>query len=146
MRYQHTQKGTLIRITMGMSIVLCLAIAGINGWNSPVGLPLYGVMFLLVLVMWFFGSLTVEVTGEELKHWFGPGFWKKTYALQDIDTATQVRNSWIFGWGIRLTPHGWLYNVSGLDAVQIQLRSGRKFRMGTDDPQGLLEAISQNIP
>jgi hypothetical protein len=29
--------------------------------------------------------------------------------------------------------------------VQIQLRSGRKFRLGTDDPQGVIDAFSQNI-
>jgi hypothetical protein len=97
---------------------------------------------LFLFLTWLFGSLTVEVDDEELRHWFGPGFWKKSYQLLDIESATVVRNSWIYGWGIRFTPHGWLYNVSGLDAVQLQLRSGRKLRIGTDDPQGLIEAIS----
>ena len=126
-----------------MSIALCLVIAGKNGWNAPVS---YGAVILLIVVLWLFGSLTVEVSGEELRHYFGPGFWKKTYLLQDIETSKQVRNSWIYGWGIRLTPFGWLYNVSGLDAVQIQLHSGKTFRIGTDDPKGLLKAVSQNIP
>jgi hypothetical protein len=93
---------------------------------------------------WLFGSLTVEVDDEELRHWFGPSFWKKSYQLLDIESSTVVRNSWFWGWGIRLTPNGWLYNVSGLDAVQLQLRSGRKLRIGTDDPQGLVEAISHD--
>jgi hypothetical protein len=146
MRYQHTQNGKLIQIIVGCSIVLCLVIAGINGWNTSAGYSLLVVVLLSLVLLWLFSSLTVEVTEEELTHWFGPGFWKKTYNLQEIETATQVRNSWIFGWGIRITPHGWLYNVSGLDAVQIKLRSGRKFRIGTDDPQGLFDAISQNIP
>jgi hypothetical protein len=102
-------------------------------------------ILIFVVLTWLFGSLTIEVDGEELCHYFGPGFWKKTYLLSDIELVEQVRNSWIFGWGIRLAPHGWLYNVSGLDAVQIQLRSGRKFRIGTDDPQGVISAISGNI-
>ena len=131
---------------MGGAITLCLINAGIIGLQNPASYLLYGVVLLFILVTWLFGSLTVEVTDEELKHCFGPGFWKKSYQLQDIESATQVRNSWIFGWGIRITPHGWLYNVSGLDAIQIQLRSGRKFRIGTDDPLGVLDAISQKIP
>ena len=131
---------------MGGAITLCLINAGIIGLQNPTSYLLYGVVLLFILVTWLFGSLTIEVTDEELKHWFGPGFWKKSYQLQDIESATQVRNSWIFGWGIRITPHGWLYNVSGLDAIQIQLRSGRKFRIGTDDPLGVLDAISQKIP
>jgi hypothetical protein len=43
--------------------------------------------------------------------------------------------------GIHLTPYGWLYNVSGLDAVAIRLRNGRKFALGTDDPYRLTAAI-----
>ena len=44
-------------------------------------------------------------------------------------------------WLGHLTPYGWLYNVSGLDAVAITLRDGRKFALGTDDPEGLVTAI-----
>jgi hypothetical protein len=47
--------------------------------------------------------------------------------------------------GIHLTPYGWLYNFSGLDAVAITLRNGRKFELGTDDPQGLVDAIRRFI-
>ena len=128
---------------MLMGMVLCLVIAGLNQFTSLVAFSLYGVIATLFVLRWLFGSLTVEIDDEELRHYFGPKFWKKTYHLQEIETVTQVRNSWIFGWGIRLTPHGWLYNVSGLDAVQIQLRSGRKFRIGTDDPAGLVCYIEQ---
>jgi hypothetical protein len=143
MHYHHTQNGKLIKVIMALSIVLCVVVAGLNGFSTPVGLSICGVILILIILTWLFGSLTVEIDGEELRHYFGPRFWKKTYLLQDIESVKQVRNSWIFGWGIRLTPHGWLYNVSGLDAVQIQLRSGRKFRIGTDDPQGLIGVLSQ---
>jgi hypothetical protein len=34
-----------------------------------------------------------------------------------------------------------LYNVSGLDAVELQLRSHDIRRIGTDDPQGLANAL-----
>jgi hypothetical protein len=106
-----------------------------------VRISLFSMCGILCFTAWLFGSLTVEVDEEEVRHWFGPGFWKKSYQLLDIETAKVVRNSWFWGWGIRLTPNGWLYNVSGLDAVQLQLRSGRTLRIGTDDPQGLVEAI-----
>ena len=142
MQYEHTQHATLIKNIMRTMILLCLIIAGVNQFVTPVALSLYGIILIFAVLTWLFGSLTIEVHVEELCHYFGPGFWKKTYLLSDIESIKQVRNSWIFGWGIRITPHGWLYNVSGLDAVQIQLRSGRKFRIGTDDPEGLINAIS----
>jgi len=52
-----------------------------------------------------------------------------------------VHNHWYYGRGIKLTPHGWLFNVSGFDAVEIQLKNGRKYRIGTDEPDALLAAI-----
>jgi len=52
-----------------------------------------------------------------------------------------VRNSWLQGFGIRMAPGFRLYNVSGLDAVDLQLKSGEIRRIGTDDPQGLLSAL-----
>ena len=33
-------------------------------------------------------------------------------------SITTVTNSLIFGWGIRYIPDGWLYNVSGIKAVE----------------------------
>ena len=52
-----------------------------------------------------------------------------------------MRNLWYYGWGIRYTPHGWLFNVSGLDAVELELKNGRTWRVGTDEPVELLAAI-----
>jgi hypothetical protein len=63
--------------------------------------------------------------------------------VQEIRDARAVRNRWFYGWGIRLTPHGWMFNVSGLDAVELDLPNGRRFRNGTDEPERLLAAIRQ---
>ena len=142
MHYQHTQNGKLIKWVMGtFAIALIFIIAGMNVWNSSAMAYSFLGVLPVVLLIWLFGSLTVEIDGEELRHYFGPGFWGKTYLLNDIKIAKQVRNSWLFGWGIRLTPHGWLYNVSGLDAVEIQLRSGKKFRIGTDQSSELTSVL-----
>jgi hypothetical protein len=34
-----------------------------------------------------------------------------------------------------------LWNVSGLDAIEFDLRSGRRFRLGTDEPEALARAL-----
>ena len=73
----------------------------------------------------------------------GPGLIRRSFAVPSIRTAQAVRNHWYYGWGIRLTPHGWLFNVSGLDAVQIRLENGRQYRIGTDRPEELLAAIQE---
>jgi hypothetical protein len=52
-----------------------------------------------------------------------------------------VRNCWWYGWGIRRGPDFRLYNVSGLDAVELRLKSGEVRRIGTDDPLALAAAL-----
>ena len=76
---------------------------------------------------------------------FGPGIIRKRARLAEIVGCEPIRVRWWYGWGIHLTPFGWLYNVSGLDAVAITLRAGRKFALGTDDPHGLTAAIRDAI-
>jgi hypothetical protein len=39
-----------------------------------------------------------------------------------------------------------LYNVSGLDAVELRLKSGDIRRIGTDDPHGLAAALKSAAP
>ena len=48
---------------------------------------------------------------------------------------------WWWGWGVRYYGQGWLYNVSGLDAVEIRLKSGKHIRIGTDEPEALVAEI-----
>ncbi|RMG47018.1 MAG: hypothetical protein D6718_04510 [Acidobacteria bacterium] len=93
------------------------------------------------LAAWLFGSLTVEIDEERLSVRFGPGIVRRRIPLSSIRAARPVRNRWYYGWGIRLTPHGWLFNVSGLRAVELEFHSGRRFRIGTDEPERLVAAL-----
>ena len=34
-----------------------------------------------------------------------------------------------------------VWNISGLDAVELTYHNGKKFRIGTDEPEALLEAL-----
>ena len=55
----------------------------------------------------------------------------------------EVRNPWYTGWGIRLGSGYVLWNVSGFDAVELDFASGRRFRVGTDEPSALVSAIER---
>ena len=72
---------------------------------------------------------------------FGIGLIRKRIPLAEIVEVRPVRNSWLYGWGIHRTPHGWLYNVSGWEAVEITLTSGKHLRLGTDEPQRLMQVL-----
>ena len=139
--YKHTQVGYLIITVMAAVMVLIgvvLANAGIN-WIA------IGVLVVIAVALVLFSSLTVVIWEEELEARFGPGPIRKRFKLNEIESCQVVKNHWYYGWGIRLTPHGVLYNVSGFHAVEIKLRTGKKFRIGTDAPRELEEAIMQAI-
>ena len=140
-RYEHTQVGYLIIASMAAVMVLIgvvLANAGIN-WIA------IAVLVIIAVALVLFSSLTVVIWEEELEVRFGPGPIRKRFKLNEIESCQVVKNHWYYGWGIRFTPHGVLFNVSGFHAVEIKLRTGKKFRIGTDVPQELEEAIRQAI-
>jgi hypothetical protein len=99
------------------------------------------VSVVLLITLALFYKLTITIKEETLCASFGIGIIRKRVSVAEIAACGPIRIRWWYGWGIHLTPYGWLYNVSGLDAVAITLRNGRKFALGSDDPQGLANAI-----
>ena len=141
-RYRHTQRGTLMVVAMGAGTIL-LALAGDAHPTAPGHYLLWALAAGLVVLGWLFSSLTVEIDEDAVRWHFGPGLWKYQIALADIDGSEIVRNTWWNGFGIRMRPGFRLYNVSGLDAVELRLKSGDVRRIGTDDPRGQRAAIKR---
>ncbi len=140
--YQHTQPGTLIRFLLGGCALAAAVTSLLISRHLPLFAPIpLAVASILGACLVLFHSLTVRVSRDQIALRFGIGLIRKRFAVADVENAAVVRNRWYYGWGIRLTPYGWLYNVSGLDAVEIELRNGRKYRIGTDQPAALLSAI-----
>ena len=137
MTYRHTQPGILILLT---SVLAALAGAAV-AWRVGQWPPAIAVIVLMIAVAFLFSSLTVEVGQGELRWYFGPGLWTYRLPLAEIREVGIVRNHWWNGWGIRTAPGFRLYNVSGLDAVELRVGSSDVRRIGTDDPQGLAEAL-----
>jgi hypothetical protein len=48
------------------------------------------------------------------------------------------------GLDIRMLGNGWLYNVSGLLALDIKLKSGSVIRLGSNEPEYLSAALKQH--
>jgi hypothetical protein len=138
-RYQHTQRGTVMIVVMAILAIFFVFIAFTlpppGRWGALV------VVLGLLVLAWLFSSLTVSVGDGELQWCFGPGLWSYRMALADIAGVSVVRNDVLNGFGIRMRPGFRLYNVSGLDAVELQLKSGGVRRIGTDDAPGLAAAL-----
>ena len=140
-RYHHTQIGYLTLVALGAGLLFMIGLILMNGFEGVALL----VLLVLAVCLVIFATLTVEMDEAALIIRFGPGLIRKRFRLADIISCRVVKNPWYCGWGIHLTPSGWLYNVSGFWAVELQMKNGKKYRLGTDDPEGLVQAIEDKL-
>ncbi len=135
--YRHTQFGAAVA---GILLSLSAIAAGAELLTGPSALTVLGPVLMAVFLV-LFGTLTVEIDESHLRFRFGIGLIRKSIPLAEIVEARPVRTTWTDGWGIHYTAHGWLYHVSGWEAVEITLTSGQRLRLGTDEPQHLTQAL-----
>ena len=143
MPYKHTQIGHLI-----ISILLILIIYfGFILKQASLEPIIFIIMILIILLLASFVSLTVIIDEKYLKIKFGYGIHKKSFILKEIGSVKIVKNHWYYGWGIKLWywPYMRIFNVSGFDAVEIIMQDNKIYRIGTDEPQKLEQAIKQVI-
>lgn len=152
MNYKHTQIGYLM-------MVITLAVLALFTWahitasaeppsvDSGTNLLVTATMALILFILVSFVSLQVIIDEKYLRIKFGFGIYRKKFLLSDVMSAKTVKNHWYYGWGIRgwLWPKMWIYNISGFDAVEIKLKNGKMYRIGTDEPGKLERAILRSI-
>ena len=149
MKYKHTQIGYLmLAVTLAMLVLFTqaniLARAETPSADSGTNFAVTATMVLILFILVSFCSLQVIVDEKYLRIKFGYGIYQKKFLLSDIISAKTVKNKWYYGWGIR----GWLwskmiiYNVSGFDAVEIKMKNGNTYRIGTDEPSKLEQVLN----
>ena len=147
MDYEHTQTGPVALMVCAF-FVLITVVTVILGDGEPLEWIVAGaVMLLTLLVVFAFNSLTVTIDSSRVMACFGWGWPKRVFEFTDITAIRTVRNRWWYGCGLRRVPNGvWMFNVWGLDAIELELSSGKKFRIGTDDCDGLNAALARRMP
>ena len=137
--YRRTQFGTFTVVSVAAAIAVLLLISA----STDLHAVSIAVLVVLVIALALFYSLTIDVNDRKFLCFFGLGLVRRTFLLTEVVAARRVRNRWYYGWGIRLTSSGWMFNVSGFDAVELELISGTRFRIGTDRPDEVVQAIQQ---
>ena len=141
MKYRHTQIGYL-HLVLYSALLLFIGYLNIVTDFNP--FVLVG-LIVIFIVIGIFTRLTVAVDDQMIKIQFGLGVIRKVFRLKDIEAYCVVKNPWYYGWGIRFTPRGWLFNVSGFSAIELQMKSGKRYRIGTDDPDNLSKALDEAL-
>ena len=137
--YRHTQVGWAILA----ALAAVFALLWVRLPPEAVMAARFPLLLVAALLLFVFSALTVEVDSDAIRLRFGIGLVRKRIPLAEVKGWRAVRNPWYTGWGIRLGPGYVLWNVSGRGAVELALESGRRFRVGTDEPAALVSAIER---
>jgi FtsH-binding integral membrane protein len=140
--YEHRQVGWLT-IVFTFVMIAALSVAfGLSEKNADQRTAFNFVVIAVAVGAALFSSLTIRVTEQYVAWWFGIPLIGRRVALAEIASITQTRTNIWEGWGVHLTFwHGWVWNIAGFNAIEIVLRSGTRFAVGTPQPQAVIDAV-----
>ena len=147
LRYSHTQVGWWLIVALGGGILALVAMfigirAGSRALPAPETAIIFGaVLVVLAITAALLTSLTVHISRDTVAWRFGPGVVRFSLPLSEITSVAAARTPLWAGIGIHWISTGWVYNVSGRDAVVLTKRDGSKVWIGTDEPGALAAAI-----
>ena len=146
-KYKSTQLAKWI-LAIGVISFPLLLLSYFYKWgNHPCSLSTLGLIFLvLVIILLLFYKLTIIIDGEKISAIFGIGLIKKSIDLDKIDlnSIEEIKIPWYYGMGIRVTPHGILYNVKPGKAIKLKSKIENKtFLVGTDNFEEIKRILSQ---
>ena len=147
MKYTERQIGWIVIVPVPGILVLLL-IFYINQWgNNPIsypGLLIISLLFIICLLLFF--QMRTSVDNEKIRISYGIGLIKKIIDIHNIERIEIVRNKWYYGLGIRIIKNGWLYNIQGLNAIELKLKNSKSIiRIGTADNEKLKKEIESKI-
>jgi len=144
---KFTQIGTISLIVMTPFLIFSLIMIIASGFKDLIIVSIFGFIALtLVACLLIFYKLTIYINDTSISFKLGIGLITRKYLIADILSCKTVRNDPFFGIGIRMIPGGWLYNVSGLSAVELIFKNKKaKVRIGTDKPDEISEILSRMI-
>ncbi len=143
-RYDHTQRGPLCYLLAAIAAGFAATAIFVP---HPAVTVVHAVLAVVVFAAAFcFAHLTVRDEGEQLAIRFGPvPLFARTIPYAEITGVERARSDILDGLGIHWVPwRGWIYNLWGFDCVKLTVK-GKPVRIGTDDPDGLVEFLRARI-
>lgn len=152
--YRHTQVGyrtMLVFLVVGSAFTLYVAQA-LWSWRQAGGVrSVFAEGFLLLSLFMTFlnvagAVLTVKVTTENIEVRFPFAILKTRVPIGKISDLRRAEAVWVTGFGYRFDLFGNVtWHVEGSEGVKLELACGKYLTIGTNDPEGLENAIRQAL-
>ena len=112
---------------------------------SDISLLIFSIIMFSLVGLFLIMKLKTSIDKNGINMHFFP-FIKKSVDWQQIKNVKVVNYGFVGGWGIRLwTKYGTVYNVKGDKGLEIVLKSGKKFLIGTQKETELSTIIEKMI-
>lgn len=145
MKIQANQTGGLVLYALTAAIMIIVILHFTVRDNNSL-IPVLVVLPIIFVAILFFYRIVIEADEKEVRFSMGIGWLKKSYPIENIESCKVVKNKWWYGWGIRYFPGGILYNVSGLQAIELKFKDRKSVvRLGTNRPEELCRFIEKRI-
>jgi hypothetical protein len=139
--YDHKQRGTLIPACLWASAIFAALVLHFASPEEDIPHLAWLVPALLLALGYAFLWLRVRVDNENVRVNWTLAVIAHKVLLVEISAAELCEHGFWYGYGIRWTPRGWLWNAQGSAGVRLHLRNGKCFHIGTDDAPALIAAV-----
>lgn len=150
MKYERTQMGWWMIVLFSLIIIHLSLDYFLKFGGKPLSLSAYLVLlFVFIFVFSIFYKLKIVVDRSMIHIVYGIGLVHLKIRPEMIHRVKVVKVPWIYGWGIRFTRKGMLYNIQGRMAVEMSYRRNGKEKIvliGSDDPESLKDFIEKTYP
>ncbi len=132
-------------VLLGSVVLVYLGIAMWLPGNAVSWVPAVSIA-LVIAVWWMVSVLIIRVDHAGVVWSFAWGWPGGSLPFDRIERVERTKLNALersgTGWHWTVW-HGWLWNVGGAEAVEIVTTAGTRITLGTDDPQGLVDAIER---
>lgn len=143
--HKYIQFGTIslvLMVPVFIMIIIMLFTIGLKDLIQSLVLILLAVTFLICILIFY--KMTIQINDTHVIFRMGIGLITREYELSQIKSCRPVRNSPFYGVGIRKIPGGWLFNVTGMEAVEISFKNKKQIvRIGTNKSEEISAIISK---
>ncbi len=145
--YRKSQVGWILIVIMPL-VCIFMALSYVYELGSN-PLPFSAMIILIAVflfIMLIFFNLTIFIQDRTIHAKYGIGLIHIKIRVDELHEASIVKTPWWYGWGIRVTPQGMLYNIYGKQAVKIKYTGKGKTKtvmLGSAEPEKLLEKVNQ---
>lgn len=141
--YQRTQSArTAVLAKLYLILLLALVVGFLDPDTALPSLALTTSILVTAVLFLGFRSLMVTVTPSELELAYSLGWPSKRLERSRIVSVEPLEVPWWDDGGIGLISKGWMWNIWGIETVQLTFSDGRRLLIGTDDPEGLTSALN----